>query len=149
MWFIPIFDSSAFALIFPLHHQAGLLGCETVLSSMALMQANNIPGQKRMTSTLGQGHRASPESHQANSHHSHNHHGHQVHHGQAHHSHVGHPSTGSCPPLVRQEKEIGPEWPLKWFLNNFWWCIRKTNSQNSFNCHHLHFKQGEVLADTK
>ncbi|XP_029689448.1 zinc finger protein 740b isoform X3 [Takifugu rubripes] len=67
---------------------------------MALMQANNIPGQKRMTSPLGQGHRASPESHQANTHHSHNHHGHQVHHGQAHHSHVGHPSTGSCPPLL-------------------------------------------------
>lgn len=95
------FYSSTFALTFCLYYQAGLLGCETVLSSMALMQANNIPGQKRMTSPLGQGHRASPESHQANTHHSHNHHGHQVHHGQAHHSHVGHPSTGSCPPLVR------------------------------------------------
>ncbi|KAM9350967.1 zinc finger protein 740b [Symphorus nematophorus] len=78
---------------------AGLLGCEAVLSSMALMQANNIPGQKRMMSPLGQGHRTSPESHQTHSQHSHNHHGHQVHHGQAHHSHMGHPSAGSCPPL--------------------------------------------------
>lgn len=84
--------------------QAGLLGCEAVLSSMALMQANNIPGQKRMMSPLGQGHRASPESHQTHSQHSHNHHGHQVHHGQAHHSHMGHPSAGSCPPLVRERK---------------------------------------------
>uniref|UniRef100_A0A3Q4B0G9 Zinc finger protein 740 n=1 Tax=Mola mola TaxID=94237 RepID=A0A3Q4B0G9_MOLML len=57
---------------------AGLLGCEAVLSSMALMQANNIPGQKRMTSNLGQGHRASPESHQTHTQHSHNHHGHQL-----------------------------------------------------------------------
>uniref|UniRef100_A0A3P8S1G6 Zinc finger protein 740 n=1 Tax=Amphiprion percula TaxID=161767 RepID=A0A3P8S1G6_AMPPE len=59
---------------------AGLLGCEAVLSSMALMQANNIPGQKKMMSPLVQGHR--------------------VHHGQAHHSHMGHPSAGSCPPLL-------------------------------------------------
>lgn len=81
--------------------QAGLLGCEAVLSSMALMQANNIPGQKRMMSSLSQGHRASPESHQTHSQHSHNHHGHQVHHGQAQHSHMGHHSAGSCPPLVR------------------------------------------------
>ncbi|XP_032376344.1 zinc finger protein 740b isoform X1 [Etheostoma spectabile] len=79
---------------------AGLLGCEAVLSSMALMQANNIPGQKRMVSPLGQGHRASPESHQTQSQHSHNHHGHQVHHGQPHNSHMGHPSAGSCPPLL-------------------------------------------------
>uniref|UniRef100_A0A3Q4N0W6 Zinc finger protein 740 n=4 Tax=Pseudocrenilabrinae TaxID=318546 RepID=A0A3Q4N0W6_NEOBR len=46
---------------------------------MALMQANNIPGQKKMIQ---------------------NHHSHQVHHGQPHHSHMGHPSTGSCPPLL-------------------------------------------------
>ncbi|TMS15942.1 Zinc finger protein 740 [Larimichthys crocea] len=77
---------------------AGLLGCEAVLSSMALMQANNIPGQKRMMSSLSQGHRASPESHQTHSQHSH--HGHQAHHGQAHQSHVGHASGGSCPPLL-------------------------------------------------
>nr|XP_043895004.1 zinc finger protein 740b isoform X1 [Solea senegalensis] len=79
---------------------AGLLGCEAVLSSMALMQANSIPGQKKMMSTLGQGHRASAESQQTHSQHSPNHHGHQVHHGQPHHSHMGHPSTGSCPPLL-------------------------------------------------
>lgn len=78
---------------------AGLLGCEAVLSSMALMQANNIPGQKKMMSSLGQGHRASPESHQTHSQHSHNHHGHQVPHGQPH-SHMGHLSAGSCPPLL-------------------------------------------------
>ncbi|XP_028309648.1 zinc finger protein 740b isoform X2 [Gouania willdenowi] len=65
---------------------------------MALMQANNIPGQKKMMSPLGQGPRASPESH-----HSHNHHGHQVLHGQGHHSHVGHPSTGSCPSGLMQK----------------------------------------------
>lgn len=81
--------------------QAGLLGCEAVLSSMALMQANNMPSQKKMSS-MGQGHRANPGSHQTHSQHSHNHHGHQVHHGQAHHSHMGHPSGGSLPPLVRE-----------------------------------------------
>ncbi|KAF6724691.1 Zinc finger protein 740 [Oryzias melastigma] len=79
---------------------AGLLGCEAVLSSMALMQANNIPGQKKVMSSLGQGHRSSPESHQAHSQHGHNHHGHQVHHGQGHHSHMGNQSGGSCPPLL-------------------------------------------------
>ncbi|XP_058499767.1 zinc finger protein 740b isoform X1 [Solea solea] len=79
---------------------AGLLGCEAVLSSMALMQANSIPGQKKMMSTLGQGHRSSAESQQTHSQHSPNHHGHQLHHGQPHHSHMGHPSTGSCPPLL-------------------------------------------------
>nr|XP_020470866.1 zinc finger protein 281-like [Monopterus albus] len=79
---------------------AGLLGCEAVLSSMALMQANSIPGQKKMMSSLGQGHRTSPESHQSHSQHSHNHHGHQVHHGQPHHSHMGHPSAGSCQSLL-------------------------------------------------
>lgn len=79
--------------------QAGLLGCEAVLSSMALMQANNIPGQKRMSSQLGQGHRASSEGHHTQ--HGHSHHGHQSHHGQPHHSHMGHASTGTCPPLVR------------------------------------------------
>ncbi|KAK1897982.1 Zinc finger protein 740 [Dissostichus eleginoides] len=67
---------------------------------MALMQANNIPGQKRMMSPLGQGHRPSPESHQPHSQHSHNQHGHQVHHQQPHQSHMGHPSAGSCPPLL-------------------------------------------------
>lgn len=82
--------------------QAGLLGCEAVLSSIALMQANNIPGQKKMMPPLGQGQRTSPESHHSHSQHSHNHHGHQIHHGQPHHSHMGHSSTGSCPPLVRQ-----------------------------------------------
>lgn len=69
---------------------AGILGCEAVLSSMALMQANGIPGQKKMMSPLGHG----PESH-------HSHHGHQPHHGhQMHHTHMGHPSNGSCPPLL-------------------------------------------------
>ncbi|MEQ2206283.1 hypothetical protein XENOCAPTIV_027060 [Xenoophorus captivus] len=81
---------------------AGLLGCEAVLSSMALMQANNIPAQKKMMSSSGHGHRSSPEGHQTHSQHSLNHHGHQVHHGQGHHSHMGHASDGSCPPLVRE-----------------------------------------------
>ncbi|KAM9343839.1 zinc finger protein 740b isoform 2-T2 [Pholidichthys leucotaenia] len=67
---------------------------------MALMQANNIPGQKKMMSSLGQGHRASPESQQTHPQHSHTHHGNQVQHGQPNHSHMGHPSAGSCPPLL-------------------------------------------------
>ncbi|XP_061841574.1 zinc finger protein 740b isoform X1 [Nerophis lumbriciformis] len=77
---------------------AGLLGCEAVFSSMALMQANNIPGQKKMMSHMGHGHRASSESHHTHSHHSHNHHGHQ-----GHHAHIGHLSAGSCPPLLIQK----------------------------------------------
>ncbi|XP_056130338.1 zinc finger protein 740b isoform X2 [Lampris incognitus] len=65
---------------------------------MALMQANSIPGQKKMMSPLGQGQRDSSEGHQSQ--HSHSH-GHQGHHGhQSHHSHMGHPSAGSCPPLL-------------------------------------------------
>ncbi|XP_047223176.1 zinc finger protein 740b isoform X1 [Girardinichthys multiradiatus] len=85
---------------------AGLLGCEAVLSSMALMQANNIPAQKKMMSSSGHGHRSSPEGHQTHSQHSLNHHGHQVHHGQGHHSHMGHASDGSCPPLlIRKDGE--------------------------------------------
>ncbi|XP_012722021.1 zinc finger protein 740b isoform X2 [Fundulus heteroclitus] len=71
---------------------------------MALMQANNIPGQKKMMSSSGHGHRSSPEGHQTHSQHSH--HGHQVHHGQGHHSHMGHSSDGSCPPLlIRKDGE--------------------------------------------
>ncbi|XP_034028352.1 zinc finger protein 740b isoform X2 [Thalassophryne amazonica] len=65
---------------------------------MALMQANNISGQKKMMSPMNQGQRASPESHQTHSQHSHNHS--QGHHGQPHHSHMGQPSTGTCPTLV-------------------------------------------------
>ncbi|KAM6976531.1 zinc finger protein 740b isoform 2-T2 [Aplochiton taeniatus] len=82
---------------------AGLLGCEAVLSSMALMQANSMPGQKKIMSPLGQGNRDNPESHQAHHGQSHSHHhnsssnhGHgqqQSHHGhQPHHSHLVHPS---------------------------------------------------------
>ncbi|XP_041701528.1 zinc finger protein 281 isoform X2 [Coregonus clupeaformis] len=72
---------------------AGLLGCETVLSSMALMQANNMSGsQKKMTSQHGQGQQGqrdnnNPESHQQQSH-------------QSHHSHMVLPSGVSCPPLL-------------------------------------------------
>ncbi|KAM9751248.1 zinc finger protein 740b isoform 2-T3 [Menidia menidia] len=73
---------------------------------MALMQANNIPGQKKIISALGQSHRGSPESNQAHSHHSQNHHGHQGHHGQANQSHGGHRPDGSCPPLlIRKDGE--------------------------------------------
>uniref|UniRef100_A0A3B5LII7 Zinc finger protein 740 n=1 Tax=Xiphophorus couchianus TaxID=32473 RepID=A0A3B5LII7_9TELE len=57
---------------------AGLLGCEAVLSSMALMQANNIPSQKKMMSSSGHGNRSSAEDHQTHSQHSLNHHGHQL-----------------------------------------------------------------------
>ncbi|XP_014002382.1 zinc finger protein 281 isoform X1 [Salmo salar] len=79
---------------------AGLLGCETVLSSIALMQANNMSGsQKKLTSQQGQGQRdhSNPESHQQQSHEAH--HGHHNNH-QAHHSHMVLPSGVSCPPLL-------------------------------------------------
>lgn len=80
---------------------AGLLGCEAVLSSMALMQANNIPGQKKMMSHLGHGQRSSPESH---SQHSQNH-GHQVHHVQPQQSHVTQLSAGTCSPLLSRKRD--------------------------------------------
>ncbi|XP_046896755.1 zinc finger protein 740b isoform X2 [Hypomesus transpacificus] len=93
---------------------AGLLGCEAVLSSMALMQANNMTGQKKMMSPLGQGHgqaqRSSQESLQSHHsqshshphHHHHSHQGHGGHHGhQAHHSHMVLPSG-----LIRKDGEF-------------------------------------------
>uniref|UniRef100_A0AAY5K6P8 Zinc finger protein 740 n=2 Tax=Esox lucius TaxID=8010 RepID=A0AAY5K6P8_ESOLU len=83
--------------------QAGLLGCEAVLSSMALMQANNMSGvgQKKTVSQHGQGQRddAGAEGHQQQSqqgHHGH-HNNHQSH---GHLSHMVLPSGVSCPPLL-------------------------------------------------
>ncbi|RXN10043.1 zinc finger protein 740 isoform X2 [Labeo rohita] len=67
---------------------AGLLGCEAVLSSMALMQAGSMPIHKKMGSHLGQGQRENNHSHN---------------HNQDTHSQHGHmvlPSGVSCPPLV-------------------------------------------------
>uniref|UniRef100_A0A8C6TCI1 Zinc finger protein 740 n=1 Tax=Neogobius melanostomus TaxID=47308 RepID=A0A8C6TCI1_9GOBI len=76
-----------------------LLGREAVLSGMALMQANSIPGQKKM---MQQGQRASTES---GSHLSQNHsHGQQVQHRQLHNNHVSHLSAGICPPLLIQKE---------------------------------------------
>ncbi|CAB1336684.1 unnamed protein product [Coregonus sp. 'balchen'] len=69
---------------------AWLLGCEAVLSSMALMQANNMSGgQKKMMSQHSQGQRDNnnPESHQQQSHQSHHGH-HNNHQSHSHHSHM-------------------------------------------------------------
>ncbi|KAL1020866.1 hypothetical protein UPYG_G00005720 [Umbra pygmaea] len=79
---------------------AGLLGCEAVLSSMALMQANNMSGgQKKTMPQHGQGQRDdnNSESHQQQ-HHGHHNNNHQQH---PHLSHMVLPSGVSCPPLVR------------------------------------------------
>ncbi|KAL4646198.1 zinc finger protein 740-like [Arapaima gigas] len=66
---------------------AGLLGCEAVLSSMALMQASSMAGQKKMTTPLGQGQREGSEHVQ--------------------HNHMVLPSGMSCPPLlIRKEGEF-------------------------------------------
>uniref|UniRef100_A0A3B3RTR9 Zinc finger protein 740 n=1 Tax=Paramormyrops kingsleyae TaxID=1676925 RepID=A0A3B3RTR9_9TELE len=66
---------------------AGLLGCEAVLSSMALMQASSMAGQKKMMSPLGHGQRESPE--------------------RAPQSHMILPSGMSCPPLlIRKEGDF-------------------------------------------
>ncbi|KAG9353480.1 hypothetical protein JZ751_018082, partial [Albula glossodonta] len=58
---------------------AGLLGCEAVLSSMALMQASSMAGQKKMMSPLNHGQRESTE--------------------RVPQSHMILPSGLSCPPL--------------------------------------------------
>ncbi|KAI1892290.1 hypothetical protein AGOR_G00131820 [Albula goreensis] len=66
---------------------AGLLGCEAVLSSMALMQAGSMAGQKKMMSQLGPGQRDSPDH--------------------TPQSHMVLPSGVSCPPLlIRKEGEF-------------------------------------------
>ncbi|XP_035237385.1 zinc finger protein 271-like isoform X6 [Anguilla anguilla] len=71
---------------------AGLLGCEAVLSSMALMQAGSMAGQKKMMSQLGPGQRDSPDHSQQ---------------GHAPQSHMVLPSGVSCPPLlIRKEGEF-------------------------------------------
>ncbi|XP_016310267.1 zinc finger protein 740-like isoform X2 [Sinocyclocheilus anshuiensis] len=74
---------------------AGLLGCEAVLSSMALMQAGSMPRHKKMGSHLGQGQRENNHSHN---------------HNQDTHSQHGHmvlPSGVSCPPLlIRKDGEF-------------------------------------------
>ncbi|XP_027001073.1 zinc finger protein 740b isoform X3 [Tachysurus fulvidraco] len=62
---------------------AGLLGCEAVLSSMALVQASSPASHKKMTSPLSQNHN-----------HSHNQEAH------SHHSHMVLPSGVSCSPMV-------------------------------------------------
>ncbi|KAL4655570.1 zinc finger protein 2-like isoform X1 [Arapaima gigas] len=66
---------------------AGLLGCEAVLSSMALMQASSIATPKKMMSPLGHGQRDSPE--------------------RGPQSHMILPSGMSCPPLlIRKEGDF-------------------------------------------
>lgn len=75
--------------------QAGLLGCEAVLSSMAMMQATHPANHKKMVSPLG---------HNRNHGHHHNHHNHDnqdAHH--SHHSHMVLPSGVSCSPMVSDE----------------------------------------------
>lgn len=76
-----------FICVFMCLRQAGLLGCEAVLSSMALMQASSPPSHKKMTSPLSQNHN-----------HSHNQEAH------SHHSHMVLPSGVSCSPMVRTKQ---------------------------------------------
>ncbi|KTF78685.1 hypothetical protein cypCar_00039117 [Cyprinus carpio] len=66
---------------------AGLLGCEAVLSSMALMQAGSMPNHKKMGSHLGQGQRENNHNQETHS----------------QHGHMVLPSGVSCPPLVREK----------------------------------------------
>ncbi|GAA6097055.1 zinc finger protein 740b isoform X1 [Tachysurus ichikawai] len=69
---------------------AGLLGCEAVLSSMALVQASSPASHKKMTSPLSQNHN-----------HSHNQEAH------SHHSHMVLPSGVSCSPmLINKDREF-------------------------------------------
>uniref|UniRef100_A0A8C2PVF9 Zinc finger protein 740 n=1 Tax=Cyprinus carpio TaxID=7962 RepID=A0A8C2PVF9_CYPCA len=73
--------------------QAGLLGCEAVLSSMALMQASSMPSHKKMGSHLGQGQRENNHSHNQNTH--------------SQHGLMVLPSGVSCPPLlIRKDGEF-------------------------------------------
>ncbi|XP_051947557.1 zinc finger protein 740-like isoform X1 [Xyrauchen texanus] len=72
---------------------AGLLGCEAVLSSMALMQASSMPSYKKMGSYLGQGQRENNHNHNQETH--------------SQHGHMVLPSGVSCPPLlIRKDGEF-------------------------------------------
>ncbi|XP_066564574.1 zinc finger protein 740 [Amia ocellicauda] len=72
---------------------AGLLGCEAVLSSMALMQASSMAGQKKMMSPLGQGGGGGMGQRDGGD--------------RSSHSHMVLPSGLSCPPLlIRKEGEF-------------------------------------------
>ncbi|XP_062871346.1 zinc finger protein 740b isoform X2 [Trichomycterus rosablanca] len=74
---------------------AGLLGCEAVLSSMALMQATSPANHKKMTSPLG--HNRNP-SHNHNQ--THNQDNQDAHSHHSHHSHMVLPSGVSCSPML-------------------------------------------------
>ncbi|XP_026854529.2 zinc finger protein 740b isoform X1 [Electrophorus electricus] len=74
---------------------AGLLGCEAVLSSMALMQANSTASHKKMSSPLGQ-----RDSHSQNQNPSQNHNHSHSQDAHSHHSHMVLPSGVSCPPML-------------------------------------------------
>ncbi|KAA0706693.1 Zinc finger protein 740 [Triplophysa tibetana] len=73
---------------------AGLLGCEAVLSSMALMQAGSMPNHRKMNSHLGHGQRENNHSQNHNNNHNHNQD------TQNQHGHMLLPSGISCPPLL-------------------------------------------------
>ncbi|KAI5096043.1 zinc finger protein 740 isoform X1, partial [Silurus meridionalis] len=67
---------------------AGLLGCEAVLSSMALMQASSPHSHKKMASALNHNHSHNQEAHN-------------------HHSHMVLPSGVSCSPmLINKDREF-------------------------------------------
>lgn len=85
-------------LLLTLSLQAGLLGCEAVLSSMALMQASSMAAPpKKMMAPLGH---APPQREGPD---------------RAPQSHMILPSGMSCPPLVRTH--VGNvEWKLGCFL---------------------------------
>ncbi|MGH0189209.1 UNVERIFIED_CONTAM: hypothetical protein FKN15_034297 [Acipenser sinensis] len=78
--------------------QAGLLGCEAVLSSMALMQASTMAGQKKMMSQMSQMSQMSHSSGGGGA--SHRDSGDRGHSHSHSHNHMVMPATLSCPPLV-------------------------------------------------
>ncbi|KAK6466862.1 zinc finger protein 740-like isoform X1 [Huso huso] len=77
---------------------AGLLGCEAVLSSMALMQASTMAGQKKMMSQMSQMSQMSHSSGGGGA--SHRDSGDRGHSHSHSHNHMVMPATLSCPPLV-------------------------------------------------
>lgn len=106
--------------------QAGLLGCEAVLSSMALMQAGSMPNHRKMSSHLGHGQRENNHSHNHNNNHNHNQD------TQNQNGHMVLPSGISCPPLVRRKKTLfmcSHSVPFStvhtWFISGIWKRITK------------------------
>lgn len=82
--------------------QAGLLGCEAVLSSMALMQASSIAAPKKMMSPLGpaSGHGSAQRDVQ----------------DRGTQGHMVLPASMTCPPLVRRHLQISVQLQIGCFV---------------------------------